>query len=205
MTTDEPLGLRDRKRLQTRGRIEDAAIFLVLRDGLEATTVDAISERADLSPRTFFNYFDTKDAAILGVPIDDPAVEPVVEPGGEFVPTVVALILETMGATQERRASLHQDRVELIRRHPEVLGGQMARLTARAERLTAAIADLMRSAPEFARDKDRAVRAEVVLALCSGATRAAMREWVEQGSTTPIDTIAERATALITQTVRKLA
>src|SRR5680860_113152 len=61
------VGLRDRKRAQTRARIEDAAVTLVLRDGLEHTTVDAISDLADISPRTFFNYFDGKDSAILGL------------------------------------------------------------------------------------------------------------------------------------------
>src|SRR6478609_6398940 len=130
-----PMGLRERKRAQTRHRLEEAAVGLALRDGLDKVTVDAISERADISPRTFFNYFDSKDAAILGVPIDEQQEVPEVEPGGEFVPTVVALILEMMGANRERRASLHQDRVAVIKKHPEVLAGQMARLTARAERI----------------------------------------------------------------------
>ena len=61
------IGLRERKRAQTRRRLEEAAIGLALRDGLDKVTIDAISERADVSPRTFFNYFDSKDDAILGV------------------------------------------------------------------------------------------------------------------------------------------
>ena len=61
------MGLRERKRAQTRHRLEEAAIGLALRDGLDKVTIDAISERADVSPRTFFNYFDSKEDAILGV------------------------------------------------------------------------------------------------------------------------------------------
>ena len=52
---------------ETRARLEEAAVTLVLRDGLEQTTIGTISELADVSPRTFFNYFDSKDSAILGL------------------------------------------------------------------------------------------------------------------------------------------
>ena len=65
--TTAPMGLRERKRAQTRHRLEEAAVGLALRDGLDKVTIDAISERADVSPRTFFNYFDSKEDAILGV------------------------------------------------------------------------------------------------------------------------------------------
>ena len=40
------IGLRERKRAQTRRRLEEAAIGLALRDGLDNVTIDAISERA---------------------------------------------------------------------------------------------------------------------------------------------------------------
>jgi AcrR family transcriptional regulator len=34
---------------------EEAAVGLALRDDPDKVTIDAISERADVSPRTFFN------------------------------------------------------------------------------------------------------------------------------------------------------
>lgn len=63
----QKISLQDRKCHETRARLEDAAVTLVLRDGLEHTPVDAISELADDSPRTFFNYFDSKESAIMGL------------------------------------------------------------------------------------------------------------------------------------------
>ena len=60
-------GLRERKRRQTREAIERSAITLVSELGYQNVTVDAISERAMVSQGTFFNYFPTKDAAIVGV------------------------------------------------------------------------------------------------------------------------------------------
>ncbi|HWH25792.1 MAG TPA: TetR family transcriptional regulator [Pseudolysinimonas sp.] len=67
MTAAEPtLGLRERKRLATRRAILLASIEVVRDRGFEAATVDEISRVADVSPRTFFNYFASKDEAILG-------------------------------------------------------------------------------------------------------------------------------------------
>lgn len=64
---DQAGGLRERKRRQTREAIERAAITLVGEFGYGGVTVDAICARAGISQGTFFNYFPTKDAAIVGV------------------------------------------------------------------------------------------------------------------------------------------
>jgi AcrR family transcriptional regulator len=65
MTTPEP-GLRERKRIATRRAIQRAALQVVRDRGLDGATVDEISRIADVSPRTFFNYFPSKEDAILG-------------------------------------------------------------------------------------------------------------------------------------------
>ncbi|CAN5514926.1 TetR/AcrR family transcriptional regulator [soil metagenome] len=59
-------GLRERKRLATRRAIQVAAITVVRERGFDATTVDEIARIADISPRTFFNYFTSKEEAIVG-------------------------------------------------------------------------------------------------------------------------------------------
>ena len=61
VTPIEEPGLRERKRRATRRAIQLAVIDLVAERGLDGTTVDEISRRADISPRTFFNYFTSKD------------------------------------------------------------------------------------------------------------------------------------------------
>lgn len=59
-------GLRARKKRETRHAIHRAAIALIHEGGYCEVTVDSIAARAGVSPRTFFNYFPTKDAAISG-------------------------------------------------------------------------------------------------------------------------------------------
>jgi AcrR family transcriptional regulator len=62
---DEP-GLRERKRLATRRAIQLAAMTIVRERGMDGTTVEEIARVADVSPRTFFNYFSSKEEAIIG-------------------------------------------------------------------------------------------------------------------------------------------
>ncbi len=63
MTTTEP-SRRERKKDETRHRIFHAAIDLFREKGFENTTVDDITERADVAKGTFFNYFHRKDAVL---------------------------------------------------------------------------------------------------------------------------------------------
>jgi AcrR family transcriptional regulator len=59
-------GLRERKRAATRSAITAAARSLTAERGLSGYTVEEVCEAADISRRTFFNYFPTKEDAIIG-------------------------------------------------------------------------------------------------------------------------------------------
>ena len=63
-------GLRERKKTATRLALHEAALRLVAERGLQDVSIDAIAERADVSARTFFNYFSSKEDAVVGL---DPA------------------------------------------------------------------------------------------------------------------------------------
>ena len=57
---ESPPGLRERKKQELRDRLLDAARGLFEQKGFDAATVDEICARADVSQKTFFNYFPTK-------------------------------------------------------------------------------------------------------------------------------------------------
>jgi AcrR family transcriptional regulator len=59
------IGLRERKKAETRTAIRRAVLTLALGRGLDAVTADEIAEAANVSVRTFHNYFGSKEQALV--------------------------------------------------------------------------------------------------------------------------------------------
>ncbi|CAN7260735.1 TetR family transcriptional regulator [Arthrobacter sp. LjRoot78] len=96
-------GLRERKRAATRAAITAVARKLTAERGLNGYTVEEVCEQTDISRRTFFNYFPTKEDAILGH-VDD-----------EIPGDVIAGFIHggESSAPGEISATLFQDLIEL--------------------------------------------------------------------------------------------
>jgi AcrR family transcriptional regulator len=60
------VGRRDRKKQATRQALRNAALQLVAEQGFANVTIEDITEVADVAPRTFFNYFPSKESAVIG-------------------------------------------------------------------------------------------------------------------------------------------
>ncbi|WP_078661091.1 TetR/AcrR family transcriptional regulator [Streptomyces sp. NRRL B-24484] len=58
-------GLRERKKRRTRAAISDAAIALFLEHGFNQVSVAQVAEAAEVSKRTLFAYFPTKEDLVL--------------------------------------------------------------------------------------------------------------------------------------------
>ncbi|MGU3500723.1 TetR/AcrR family transcriptional regulator [Mycobacterium sp. C31M] len=65
--SEQPEGLRERKKLRTRATLISTAAELCQRQGYDNTTVEQIAAAADVSPRTFSRYFPTKDAVVIAI------------------------------------------------------------------------------------------------------------------------------------------
>ena len=68
--TDQPLGLRERKKIKTRQAIRREAFRLIEANGYAATTVEQIADAAEVSPSTFFRYFPSKESLLLADDLD---------------------------------------------------------------------------------------------------------------------------------------
>src|ERR1700733_4952651 len=64
-TPPTKLGLRERKKQQTREKIARVALELFAEQGYDETTLAEIAEAADVAPRTIFAYFESKDDILL--------------------------------------------------------------------------------------------------------------------------------------------
>src|ERR1700712_5437422 len=118
-TTEAGDGLRERKKQQPRRAIHEAAFRLVDENGLEGTTIDQICHEADVSSRTFFNYFPSKVAAALGLPaepVDEESEQRFRTATGSLVDALCEMIVGGGGF-----ASRQQRIKGLVGRHPEMI------------------------------------------------------------------------------------
>jgi AcrR family transcriptional regulator len=71
----EGLGLRERKKIQTRRTLWRTAMGLFVEHGFDNVSVAQIAAAAEVSKMTVFNYFPTKEDLVLG-PMSDHVDEP---------------------------------------------------------------------------------------------------------------------------------
>ncbi|WP_218610456.1 TetR/AcrR family transcriptional regulator [Pseudonocardia sp. KRD291] len=144
MPAGEGPGLRELKKLATREAVRAAAVRLAVRDGIENVTVERIAEAAEVSLRTFFNHFSSKEDAVFAA-AESRAAELVAEfrrrPGGE---SPLQALREAAMVVLDRDDALGRDHLaalRLLRRAPSLLARQMVVLTEQEDALAAAAAE----------------------------------------------------------------
>lgn len=202
MSDAEP-GLRERKRRATRLAIQQAALRIAIEDGLQAVTVDEISRRADVSPRTFFNYFPNKEGAILGedptLPDDEARAAFVAGgPKGELLADLGALLVHSTQELIEERG-LIEERQQVLRAAPELFSRRMESMKEFQAEVERAVVERM-SGPEAepAEGTDPAPlrrRARLASLIALAALRHAWWEWSDGDSDTHLVDELERSFA----------
>jgi len=136
------MGLRERKKAETRLAIATAALALAEAHGPDGVTVDDIAAHAGVSPRTVFNYFATKDEAILGI---DPEAREAVRaaivdrPAHEApVDAVGAVLVERVADPAFGRR--WRTRARLVREHPQLHMARASSLRAYEDLIAEAVA-----------------------------------------------------------------
>jgi AcrR family transcriptional regulator len=196
-TAEAPVSLRERKKLATHRLLRRAALELVAERGLTNVTVEDIAEAADVSPRTFFNYFPSKEAALFG---GDPeraaelregiATEAPGQPALEALRVVLTRDSEAMA---DELRSLGGDpadwlrRMKVARTDPHVRAAHAAQM-AMIER---AIAEGL--AARLGADQETDPYPGVLAAAAVAVVRACLTFWAGAGGAAPLSKLIDQA------------
>ncbi|SDT31162.1 TetR/AcrR family transcriptional regulator [Microterricola viridarii] len=152
--TPAPEGLRARKRRATENAIEMASVELALELGFDHVTVEAICERADVSRSTLFNYFPSRDAAIVGRPIPvlggEEAAAVLDQAPDDLTRGLYKLIFASIGHAHVN-SDVARMRARLAAEQPAARRVGTILLVETGERLMEAAASWLRAHPELAK------------------------------------------------------
>jgi AcrR family transcriptional regulator len=199
-TTDAmrpPVSLRERKKLATRRLLRRVALELVAERGLANVTVEDIAEAAEVSPRTFFNYFPSKEAVLFGGDPDRAAELRAgitgEAPGRSALDALRAVLTRDSESMADDLRSLGDDPAEWLRRmkvartDPHVRAAHAAQM-AMVER---AIADGL--AARLGTDQETDPYPGVLAAAAVAMVRACLSFWAGSGGAMPIGQLIDQA------------
>ncbi|MCL2514415.1 MAG: TetR/AcrR family transcriptional regulator [Microbacteriaceae bacterium] len=190
MTDVKEPGLRERKRVATRHAIERAAIELSLEKGYENVTVDEIAEQADVSPRTFFNYFSSKEAAVVGHHPEGPDAEkveaflaaPVDQPVLAGIHQMLSSFIEAKSDEDTRAVhELQERRMQLMLRHPTLFRQRMEGMDEMTNKMTEIVARRLRVLDPALDEAPARDRARLVVFVSFAGMRHAWANWADHG------------------------
>ncbi|MCC2336093.1 TetR/AcrR family transcriptional regulator [Cellulomonas wangsupingiae] len=184
---DADCGLREHRRRETRRAITDAALDLFERQGVPATSVEAIADAAGIAPRTFYRHAGTKENALF---VDDDSMERLIaslrgvdQRGPAVVRAIEQAFLAQIDAFDAQPAASHA-RVLRVRRlvlaDPDLLARALARDAEQVQELTTIVL--------HASDHPDELRARTVVTAIGTAVRLAYDEWArraERGEVVP--------------------
>jgi AcrR family transcriptional regulator len=183
-------GLRERKKERTRQALIDAAFELFQRNGFDATTVEEIADAVEVSPRTFFRYFASKEevaltlqddmkTTIIAALAERPPDEPVMTAIRRAFHTVARVlqddeghsVLEKSGHIAQRFACFNQ----LMASSPALFAASLEHGAAKQDDIVGLIAARMGADPVTD------LRPHLATAAATCAVRAAVETWSRAG------------------------
>jgi len=192
-----PASLRERKKLATRRELRRVALTMIAERGYANVTVEEIAEAANVSPRTFFNYFPTKEAALFGA---DPELaeatrdaivhqapgEPVINVLRTMMTNRAKMVVDEFeelgGEPLEWLARMRSARID-----PHLQAAHGAQMAAIERSLAEAIAQRLGTTIE--RDPYPGLLASIA----TGVFRSSMSFWASSGGTVPLEHLVDRA------------
>ena len=185
-------GLRERKRHDTSQRIIEQGLRLFLKYGYEGTTVDAITEAADISRRTFFHYFKSKENILLAAHDSGfrEALRPTLLEASPAQPPLDAVktCLIKLASRYETRESVVYDR---LMQSTEALRARKEAVFVEAEKI------LLDAMCELWPSPGRRDELRLVAMVAMGTLRLALEKWKQNDAARPLAHYIRQSFALL--------
>jgi AcrR family transcriptional regulator len=183
-------GLRERKKADTRAALADATLRLAVDRGWAHVTVEAIATAADVSYRTFFNHFSSKEEALL---LPGGADQPRLSARLRAQPAETGVLDAVRTAVREDLAALEadadglRDRMTVIIGNPSLLPRLVEIGAADDREIAVAIAE------RTGQDLEADLYPGLLSAVLSAAVRVSLWRWHVQDGATPLTTLVDEA------------
>jgi len=190
-TTTAAPGLRERKRQQTRERLTRVAMALFLERGFEATTLDDIAAAADISRRSFFHYFASKEDVVFAWHEEfTVALTAAIaaRPAGESMLSAAENAIAALAKQLEPDEAMAM--AQLKRDNPAL----QARDQVKYEKLERALAEAL---GKRAGHKTERLQARLVAMIATGAMRIGGELWAAEGAREKPEALVKRTFAAI--------
>lgn len=182
-------GLRERKKSATRQALHEAAVRLAIEHGPDRVTVEAIADAAEVSRRTFSNYFASKEEALLygdlarmRLLLDAVRSRPASEAAWPVLTAAAVEMFQELGSRDPRWIA----EVRLVRRHPALAAQQVTTYTSMEDDLTAELCG---------REVGTPLRARLMAAGFLTALRVAVQRYPDRTGDTPLIEVMREALA----------
>jgi TetR/AcrR family transcriptional regulator, regulator of mycofactocin system len=181
VTIDHSPTRRERKKLETRQALEEAALRLFGERGYEQTTVEDIAEAADVAVRTFFRYFSSKQAVLFGDFVSDRVArvrsELSARPAGEDPLESVKVVMDLLDFSSPDEEAAILARMDLMRRQPSFVSRYLEII----DQMRLAIVEFV--ADRTGLDPRKDLYPGLVGGACAASWDASLKIWVASGAT----------------------
>jgi AcrR family transcriptional regulator len=194
--------LRERKKLATKVAIRRAALDLIAERGFSHVTVEDIAAAADVAPRTFFNYFPSKEAVLFGA--DPRWVEQLrarvvhAEPGSSALQVLRTVLVEQVRKIVAQFAELGDDPLRWVTQmrashaDPQLRAAQAAHMAQTEAGVAAALAERLGT------DAERDPYPLILASAAMGVVRATLSFWASSGGAIALDELTDAAFQALT-------
>ena len=189
--------LRERKKLATRRSLRRIALDLIAERGFAHVTVEDIAAAAEVSPRTFFNYFPSKEAALFGANPDRVAAlrDRLVRqaPGAPVLDVLRAVMVGDAQRVADEVGELGGNPADWLRRIKEARTDPHLRAAHAAQMAMIERAVAEGLAERLGTDPERDPYPGLLAATAAGVLRASITFWAGSGGAVPLDQLVDLA------------